>query len=153
MSGLSKRKYLTSPTADKGICSLYILLFIPEVVASGGQRNCEIVKLPINKTVFTDLLMASQRHRDIFTAPIPFTYHHGAASKPKLPRLASEAKAKTSEQRAAILMKPSHENWVRLQSRNGLLISCNLVCWKSMDSRLIKITYGITNNNKKFKKY
>lgn len=112
-------------------------------------KDTSFVKLQTNKTVFTDLLMAAQRHRDTFTAPIPFTYHHDTESKSKLSRLASETKAKTSEQKAAILTKPSSENWVCLQSRKGLLISCNLVCWKSRDSRCIKITYGITNNNKK----
>lgn len=91
-------------------------------------EDTSFVKLPINKTVFTDLLMAAQRHRDTFTAPIPFNYHHDTESKSTLPRAASEAKAKTSEQKAAILTKPSNEKWVCLQSRKGLLISCNLVC-------------------------
>lgn len=70
-------------------------------------KDTSFVKLPTNKTVFTDLLMAAQGHRDAFTAPVPFTYHHHADSKSKVPRLASEAKAQASEQRAAILMKPS----------------------------------------------
>jgi len=101
-------------------------------------KDTSSVKLLINSTAFTDLPMAAQRHRDTFTAPISFTYDHDTESKSKLLRLASEAKAGTSKQRAAILKKPSNEIRVCLQSRKGLLMSCILVCWKSMDSRCIK---------------
>lgn len=59
------------------------------------------MKLPINKTVFTDVQMAAQSHRATFAAPTPSPITE-MKGKYKLPQAATETEAKTSQQRATL---------------------------------------------------
>lgn len=101
-------------------------------------KDSGFVKLPINKTVFTGLPMAAQGDRDTFIAPIPITHHLSPRCREQIQVTTAGHWGKSKDIRA----KSSHPDntfpWVCLRSRKGLLISCNLVCWQSTDSRCKK---------------
>lgn len=68
--GLSNSKYLLPlQTKEYVLCFTLLQKWLLEV------KDTSFVKLPINKTVFTGVQMAAQRHGVAFAAPTPFTYH------------------------------------------------------------------------------
>lgn len=68
--GLSNSKYLLPlQTKEYVLCFTLLQKWLLEV------KDTSFVKLPINKTVFTSVQMAAQRHGVAFAAPAPFTYH------------------------------------------------------------------------------
>lgn len=70
VSGWSNNKYfLPLQTKEYVLCFTLLHKWLLEV------KDTSSVKLPINKTVFTDIQMAAQRHRVTFAAPTPFTSH------------------------------------------------------------------------------
>lgn len=94
-SGLSYNKHLL-PLQTKE----YVLFHLAQKWLLEVRDN-SFVKLPINKTVFTDVQMAAQRHRATFAAPTPSPIT-AMKGKHKLPQAATEAEAKTPQQRATL---------------------------------------------------
>lgn len=103
----AKQKEVSYFSHYKGVCFTVLLKWL-----SAEVKDSSFVKLPINLTVFRDLLNGSAKaQRHAFSAPIPFTYHHNTVSKSKLLW-------------AAVRQKQRHQSkeqppWQNLPSRTG----------------------------------